>query len=332
MRIALDALGGDYAPDPNIDGAIAALEANPDLEVDLVGDPDLLTPLMEKRGVCPRLRLVPSEGSVGMEEKPTDALRKKPNCSIVVCWRLMAERAVDAMVSAGNTGAVVAAGMRTRLYLKGVKRPGIAVVLPTLRGKAVLMDVGANPAARPEHLYQYAIMGAIYARNMLNIDDPRIGLINIGSEDGKGTDLYRETHAYLQQSRLKDRYIGNVEGRGLYQGEADVLICEGFVGNVILKVSEGIAEYFLRTFGQEIVGRLDQEREMAGRMLTDLSRRYQYHEHGGAPLLGIDGICMICHGSSNARSIANALRAVMTMNHRHINSQFVEELAVGVEA
>jgi glycerol-3-phosphate acyltransferase PlsX len=216
--------------------------------------------------------------------------------------------------------------------LKGVKRPGIAVVLPTLRGKSVLMDVGANTAARPEHLYQYAIMGAIYARNMLSIDDPRIGLINIGSEDGKGNDLYRETHAYLQHSRLKDRYIGNVEGRGLYQGEADVLVCEGFVGNVILKVSEGIAEYFLRTVGQDIVGRLDQEREMAGRLLADLSRRYQYHEHGGAPLLGIDGICMICHGSSNARSIANALRAAKTINHRHINSQFVEELAVGVEA
>jgi glycerol-3-phosphate acyltransferase PlsX len=267
-----------------------------------------------------------------MDEKPTEALRKKPNCSIAVCWKLMAERSVDAVVSAGNTGAVVAAGMRTRLYLKGVKRPGIAVVLPNLRGKSVLMDVGANPAARPEHLYQYALMGAIYARNMLGIEDPRIGLINIGSEDGKGTDLYRETHAYLQQSRLKDRYVGNVEGRGLYQGEADVLICEGFVGNVILKVSEGIAEYFLRTFGQEVVARLDQDREMAGRMLTDLGRRYQYHEHGGAPLLGIDGICMICHGSSNARSITNALRAVTTMNHRHINSQFVEELAVGVEA
>jgi glycerol-3-phosphate acyltransferase PlsX len=333
MRIALDALGGDYAPDPNIDGAIAALEANPDLEVDLVGDLSLLLPLLEKRGGhCPRLKAVPAEGFVGMDEKPTDALRKKPNCSIAVCWKLMAERTVDAVVSAGNTGAVVAAGMRTRLYLKGVKRPGIAVVLPNLRGKSVLMDVGANPAARPEHLYQYALMGAIYARNMLGIEDPRIGLINIGSEDGKGTDLYRETHAYLQQSRLKDRYIGNVEGRGLYQGEADVLICEGFVGNVILKVSEGIAEYFLRTFGQEIVGRLDQDREMAGRLLTDLGRRYQYHEHGGAPLLGIDGICMICHGSSNSRSIANALRAVTTMNHRHINSQFVEELAVGVEA
>jgi glycerol-3-phosphate acyltransferase PlsX len=332
MRIALDAMGGDYAPDPNIEGAFAALDANPDLEVSLVGDAAALERLLANRASHPRLSTVPADGVVGMEEKPTEALRKKPNSSIAVCWRLMAERAVDAVVSAGNTGAVVAAGMRTRLYLKGVKRPGIAVVLPNLRGRSVLMDVGANPAARPEHLYQYAIMGAIYARNILNVDDPRVGLINIGSEDGKGTDLYRETHAFLQQSRLKDSYIGNVEGRGLYQGDADVLVCEGFVGNVVLKVSEGIADYFLRTVSSEILSRLQQEREAATRAFNELARRYQYHEHGGAPLLGIDGICIICHGSSNGRSIANALRAATTFNHRHINSQIVEELAVGVEA
>lgn len=333
MRIALDAMGGDYAPEPNVDGAIAALEANPDLEVVLVGEKDALAGLIDQRRYGDsRLRVAASEGVVGMEEKPTEALRRKPNSSIAVCWRLMAERAVDAVVSAGNTGAVVAAGMRTRLYLKGVKRPGIAVVLPNSKGSSVLMDVGANPAARPEHLYQYAIMGAIYARNMLSVEDPRVGLINIGSEDGKGTDLYRETHALLQQSRIKDRYIGNVEGRGLYQGEADVLVCEGFVGNVVLKVSEGIAEYFLRTVSQEILGRLNGEREIASRVLSELSRRYQYHEHGGAPLLGIDGICIICHGSSEARSITNALRAATAFNHRHINSQIVEELAVGVEA
>jgi phosphate acyltransferase len=333
MRIALDAMGGDYAPDPNIDGAIAALEANPELEIDLVGDLAALLPLLEKRGYSdPRLKPVAADGFVGMEEKPTEALRRKPNSSIAVCWRLMAERTVDAVVSAGNTGAVVAAGMRTRLYLKGVKRPGIAVVLPTLRGKSVLMDVGANPAARPEHLYQYAVMGAVYARNMLGIEDPRIGLINIGSEDGKGTDLYRETHCLLQHSRLKDRYVGNVEGRGLYQGEADVLVCEGFVGNVILKVSEGIAEFFLRTISHEVLGRLNGERETVAKLFGELGRRYQYHEHGGAPLLGIEGICIICHGSSNARSITNALRAATSINHRHINSQVTEELAVGVEA
>ncbi len=167
-----------------------------------------------------------------MEEKPTVALREKPNCSIIKCWQLMASGEVDAVVSAGNTGAVVAAGLRTRLFLKGVKRPGIAVTLPTLSGPCVLMDVGANPAARPEHLYQYGLMGAIYAREMLGIASPRIGLMNIGTEDGKGNDLYRETHSFLCNSPLRHSYVGNVEGRGLYHGETDVLICEGFVGTL----------------------------------------------------------------------------------------------------
>ena len=160
MKIALDAMGGDFAPETNVDGAIAALKAHPDLEVVLVGDQPALDSLVEKAG-CPgdRLTVHPADGVIGMDEKPTFALRKKPNSSIAVCWRLMAGHEVDAVVSAGNTGAVVAAGLRTRLFLKGIKRPGIAVALPTKRGRSVLMDVGANPAARPEHLLQYGIMG-----------------------------------------------------------------------------------------------------------------------------------------------------------------------------
>jgi glycerol-3-phosphate acyltransferase PlsX len=327
MRIALDAMGGDFAPEPNIDGALAALAANPDLEVVLVGDQPRVEKLMEKSGHSgERLSILGADGAVGMEEKPTDALRKKPNCSIAVCWRMMAGREVDAVVSAGNTGAVVAAGLRTRLFLKGVKRPGIAVALPTLKGKAVLVDVGANPAARPEHLFQYGVMGAIYARDMLGIERPRIGLMNIGSEEGKGNDLYRETHSFLTGSRLKDQYVGNVEGRGLYQGEADVLICEGFVGNVVLKVSEGMAEFMLNTFAQEVLHQLSAEKKTALEALQNVGRRYQYREAGGAPLLGIDGICIICHGSSDARAITNALKVATTFQDRRINPQIVAEL------
>lgn len=328
MRIALDAMGGDYAPDPNIEGAIAALQADPALEVVLVGDAPALHALLEKSGTSDsRLTVQPADGFIGMEEKPTDALRKKPNCSIAVCWKLMAEKQVDAVVSAGNTGGVVASGLRTRLYLKGVKRPGIAVALPTAKGRSILMDVGANPAARPEHLYQYGVMGEIYARSMWGIEAPRIGLMNIGSEDGKGNDLYRETHTFLQQSRLKDRYVGNIEGRGLYQGEADVLICEGFVGNVVLKVSEGMAEFMLHMMGREILEKLDGGKEQAKKMFAEVTRRYQYQEGGGAPLLGIDGICIICHGSSNGRSITNALKVATSFESHHINKQIVEELA-----
>ncbi len=321
MRIALDAMGGDYAPGPNIDGAIAALQAHPELEVVLVGDQSQLEPLLAKAGFSSeRLIVRHSDSWITMEEKPTEALRKKPNCSISVCWQMMAGREVDAVVSAGHTGAVVAAGLKTRLYLKNVKRPGIAVALPTQKGRAVLMDVGANPAARPEHLFQYGIMGLVYARDVLGIENPRVGLMNIGSEDGKGNELYRETHSLLQNSRLRESYVGNVEGRDLYQGNVDVIICEGFVGNVVLKVSEGMADFLFKTVARDVIGKLNQERDLGMQALHNVGKRYHYSEEGGAPLLGIDGICIICHGSSNGLSIRNALKVAMTFKDREINS------------
>ena len=223
MRIALDAMGGDFAPDPNLHGALQAVAQFSDLEIALVGDPRLLESKLDEIGGDHRGRIsiIESEGVVGMEEKPTVALRQKPNCSIVRCWQLMAQKDVDAVVSAGNTGAVVAAGLRTRLFLKGVKRPGIAVTMPNMKGSSVLMDVGANPAARPEHLFQYAVMGNIYAREILGVASPRIGLMNIGSEEGKGNDLYRETHQVLSGSALQSSYVGNVEGRGIFHGDAE---------------------------------------------------------------------------------------------------------------
>ncbi|MGE4000775.1 MAG: phosphate acyltransferase PlsX [Planctomycetaceae bacterium] len=328
MRIALDAMGGDDAPLINIDGAIAAVQSLPDLEVRLVGDEPVLRRLLDdRRFSSERLTIVPAVGAVGMDEKPTDALRKKPNCSIAVCWKLMATQQVDAVVSAGNTGAVVAAGLRTRLFLKGVKRPGIAVTLPTLTGSSVLMDVGANPGARTEHLYQYGIMGSIYARHILGIEEPRIGLMNIGTEEGKGNDLARETHQFLMNSRLRDSYVGNVEGRGLYEGEADVLICEGFVGNVVLKVSEGIASMMMKMLAGAVLKSLENEKHLAKAAFEAVSKSFEHNEVGGAPLLGIDGVCLIGHGSSDARSIVNALKGAMRLKNRHINDLIVEQLA-----
>lgn len=327
MRIALDAMGGDHAPDPNIDGAIAALELDSKLQIALVGDQLQIEQLLDDRGYSGnRIELIASDGVVQMDEKPTDALRRKPNCSIAVCWQLMAGREVDAVFSAGNTGAVVAAGLRTRLFLKGVKRPAITVALPTMKGRSVLLDVGANPAARPEHLVQYGVMGDIYAREVFGIERPKLGLMNIGSEETKGNDLYREAHALLSESRLKDRYIGNIEGRGLYQGDADVLICEGFVGNVVLKVSEGMAEYMMKTFAAEVLESLETERDAALQAFHKLGKRYQYSEEGGALLLGIDGICIIGHGSSNARAVNNALSVAVDFKDRDINSQICAEL------
>ncbi|MSR59616.1 MAG: phosphate acyltransferase PlsX [Planctomycetaceae bacterium] len=328
MRIALDAMGGDFAPGPNIEGAISAVAENPDLQIVLVGDKPRLEQALDHSGYSGRaIEVFAAAGVAGMDEKPTEALLKKPNCSIAVCWKMMAGKEVDAVVSAGSTGAVVAAGLRTRLFLKGVKRPGIAVILPTLQGRSVLLDVGANPAARPEHLHQYAMMGEIYAREVLGTCNPRVGLMNIGSEDGKGNELVRDTHALLTKGPLKDRYIGSVEGRGLYQGEADVLVCEGFVGNVVLKVSEGMAEMMLRRVAQDVMEQLNHERHLAGQAFQNIAKRYSHHESGGAPLLGVDGICMICHGSSNGRSIYNALRGAVAFEDRRINPQIVAQLA-----
>ncbi|QDT66200.1 phosphate acyltransferase PlsX [Calycomorphotria hydatis] len=328
MRIALDAMGGDFAPEPNVHGAIAALQADPELEIVLVGDqPRLEQLLSESEYSGERLEIVGADGFVEMHEKPTDALRKKPNCSLAVCWRMMAGREVEAVVSAGNTGAVVAAGLRTRLFIKGVKRPGIAVTLPTIKGRSLLLDVGANPHARPEHLVQYAVMGSIYARSIFNIEHPSVGLMNIGSEEGKGNELYRETSEILKGNDIVEKYVGNVEGRGLYQGEADVLVCEGFVGNVVLKVSEGIAEFLMKSIGEAVLPVLDADRDKVIEAFKNVSAKYRYHGTGGAPLLGIDGICIICHGSSNADAITNALKRATDFEHEHVNEQIAEALA-----
>ena len=329
MRIALDAMGGDFGPDPNVAGTLEALQIIPDLHVSLVGDAARLERMLADAGYSgSSIQIVSAESWITMEEKAMEAVRKKPNNSLSICWQLMADKAVDAVVSAGHTGAVVASGLRTKLFLPGVKRPGIAVAMPTMRGTSVLMDVGANPQARPEHLYQYGVMGAIYAREILGIPNPRVGLMNIGSEDGKGTDLVRDAHAHLSASHLQSQYIGNVEGRGIYYGDADVIICEGFVGNVVLKASEALADMLMRTASKHVLSKLSVERDIAASAFHSLAEQFAYSESGGAPLLGIDGICIICHGSSDKRAISNALRAATKFKDRNINQQIVHDLAL----
>ncbi len=333
MRIALDAMGGDHAPTVNVDGAIDALGRWPDMQIALVGDRTVIEPMLEKTGYSgERLVVVHADGHVGMEEKPTEALRKKPDCSIARCWKMMAGREVDALVSAGNTGGVVAAGLRTKLFLKGVKRPGIAVILPSAHGQTVLMDVGANPGARPEHLAQYAVMGEIFAREVLGRESPRIGVMNIGSEDGKGNETVRDASLLISGGPVSNRFIGNVEGRDLFNGSVDVVICEGFVGNVILKVSEGIASMVMRTVSEHVLGSLQSERSAAAAAIGEAAKSFEYNEVGGAPLLGIDGICMISHGSSDARSIRNALKTAMTLRDRGVNQLMTQALGTPSES
>jgi glycerol-3-phosphate acyltransferase PlsX len=327
MQIALDAMGGDHAPAPIVAGAVQAVAADPDLRVTLVGDRAQVEPLLPAGTAGrDRLDLFHCTQVVTMEESPVVALRQKPDNSISRCWELLAGRKVDAIVSAGNTGAMVAGGLRLRLFLENVRRPGIAAVMPTLRGPCVLLDVGANVHPKPEHLYQYGVMGSIFARHILQRDRPTIGLLNVGAEEQKGHGLAKKTHALFNNSTLRDRFVGNVEGRDINKGAADVIVTEGFVGNVVLKVSEGVFDFVMKMAAQELLGALDKERPQAQQALQVLVDRYEYHEHGGAPLLGIDGICIICHGSSGDRAIKNALGVAARYVRARLNELIVKEL------
>ncbi|MGE3807562.1 MAG: phosphate acyltransferase PlsX [Gemmataceae bacterium] len=328
MQIALDAMGGDHAPGPIVTGAVQAVQADPDLRVILVGDKTQVEPCLGDASdeLRQRLELFHCAQAIGMEESPVVALRKKPDNSISRCWQLLAEKKVDAIVSAGNTGAMVAGGLRLRRFLKNVRRPGIAAVMPTLNGACVILDVGANVNPKSVHLYQYGVMGSIFAKHILQKPKPTIGLMNIGSEEAKGHDLARETHALFNASDFKERFIGNIEGRDIHRGAADVVVTDGFVGNVVLKVCEGVFEFAMKTVSKELLTALSAERGLAHQTLSGLADRYDYSSHGGAPLLGIDGICIICHGSSGDRAIKNALAVAARYAKSGLNQLIVQEL------
>lgn len=325
MRIALDAMGGDHAPGPIVAGAVQAVAADPNIHVILVGDQAQLDACLAGAN-RDRLDIYHCSQVITMEETPVLALRKKPDNSISRCWQLLAEHKVDAIVSAGNTGAMVAGGLRLRLFLKNVRRPGIAAVMPTLRGPCVLLDVGANINPKPEHLFQYGIMGSIFAKHILQREQPTIGLMNVGAEEQKGHDLAKETHTLFNSSPWREQFIGNVEGRDINKGACDVIVTDGFVGNVVLKVCEGVFDFVMKMAGKELLGALQSERGLAQKILQALVDRYDYSESGGAPLLGIDGICIICHGSSGERAIKNALAVAARYAAAKLNARIVAEL------
>jgi glycerol-3-phosphate acyltransferase PlsX len=327
MRLALDAMGGDHAPGPIVAGAVQAVADDPELRVVLVGDQAQIEPLLRDVGAAaPRIEIFHCTQVIGMDEPPVLGLRKKPDNSISRCWQLLAERKVEAIVSAGNTGAMVAGGLRLRRFLKNVRRPGIAAVMPSLRGPCVLLDVGANVNPKPTHLFQYGVMGSIFARHILGHERPTVGLMNIGSEEQKGHDLAKETHALFNASPLRDQFVGNIEGRDINRGVCDVIVTDGFVGNVVLKVCEGVFEFIMKMVAKELQGALQAERAQAMQALQALVDRYDYSSHGGAPLLGIDGICIICHGSSGDQAIKNALHVAARYAKVKLNELIVAEL------
>jgi phosphate acyltransferase len=326
MRIALDAMGGDHAPGPVVAGALQAVAADPEVTVVLVGDRARVEPLLPPDVPRDRVELCHAADVVGMHEGPVEALKARPDNSISRCWQLMVGKKVDAIVGAGNTGAMVAGGLLSRKFLRGVRRPGIAAFMPTAKGPSVIIDVGANIHPRASHLYQYGVMGAIYAKHILDKESPTVGLMNVGEEEGKGHDLAVEAYSLLKAG-LKDRFVGNIEGRDIHRGTADVVVTDGFVGNVVLKMSEGVFDFLMKTVAKEIVGPLPNDAAQAMKALQALIARYDYSTFGGAPLLGVDGICIICHGSSKEVAIRNAIGVAAKNARLKLNEKIVAELA-----
>lgn len=309
VRVALDAMGGDRGPQVNVEGAIAvAREVG--VAVTLVGEESLLAELLAAQAVggLP-LSIHHAPESVEMGESPTAALRRKKRSSIRVGLDLVRQGHADAFVSAGNTGAVMATAFMVLGGLPGVERPAIAVIMPTLTGQAVLLDAGATVDCKARHLVQFAVMGKVYARDILGRPEPQVGLLSIGEEESKGNELTREAFKGLEEQPGLN-FIGNVEGREVFAGNADVIVCDGFTGNVALKISEGLADALLHLLKGELQADL---LSRAGALLLvpafrRFRRRVDYAEWGGAPLLGVDGVCVISHGRSTAKAIKNAIR------------------------
>jgi glycerol-3-phosphate acyltransferase PlsX len=325
MRLAIDAMGGDEAPGPVVAGALEALASNPEVRLVLVGDERRIGPLIEDRAVdSDRLEIVHTDQVVGMEDSPSTAIRRKPKSSINLCWNLLAEQKVDGLISAGNTGAVVAGGLRTRRFLANVQRPGIAVTIPTMNGVSVLIDAGANVNPKPDHLFQYGVMGATFVKQFYGVENPTIGLMNVGSEDSKGNSLAKETAARFRSGALQERFRGNIEGRDICRGLVDVIVCDGFVGNALLKCCEGVLDFVVKRVAMELFSVLDKEREAAEQALFGLYNRYHHSEIGAAPLLGIDGVCLIGHGASDAKAIRNAIK--VAKRYAEVNRVIVEDL------
>ena len=328
MRIAIDAMGGDNAPKEIISGALEAAELLDDGDrLILVGAEDVINSQLprkaRKQGI---ISVVDAPQIIGMDEKPIESLRKKVKSSISVMAKLAKHGHADAVISAGNTGACVAAFQMRMRNLEGVNRPGIAVVFPTFEGPVTICDVGANIACKPINIYQYAVMSSIYSKHVLDIESPRVGLMSIGQEDAKGNEVVKKARELLK-SDPNLNFIGNIEGRDITNGKCDVVVCEGFVGNVILKLTEGLVGGLFKAIKHE----LSQEKLLLAMkfkpVMMRIYKKYDYHEYGGAPLLGVNGTAMICHGSSKSKTIRNAIFTSKNYHTKKINERIVEYLS-----
>lgn len=334
MKIALDAMGGDLGAPVNVQGALKACQEWSDVEVVLVGDEKVLSKeLKSLNGSVPsRISIRHAADLVGMHESPVEACRAKPDSSIMVCGKLAAEGEVDGMVSAGNSGATMAASLFHLKRLEGISRPAIATIIPTISGHCVMLDMGANVDCKPKHLLQFAVMGSAYFQTMFKIPNPKVGLLSIGEEEGKGNELTCETHNLLKTSGLN--YIGNVEGRDIPMGKADVVVCDGFVGNVVLKFGEGLSEALIKLIKKEIKGH---PVALIGGLLVrgvlkNIKKRVDPAEYGGAPLLGVQGISIVSHGGSNDRAIKNAIRVAHELIQNNVNMLIHDKLKTATQS
>lgn len=326
IKIAVDSMGSDNSPHSEIEGSVQAAKAY-DVHVVLVGRESLLSPLLKEAGGhgLP-IEIRNATQVISMDEPPTAALRKKRDSSIRVAADLVRERIASGLVSAGNTGAVMATSKMVIGAVPGVDRPALAAVLPTLAGHAVLLDVGANVACKPHHLVQFAVMGHLFSKKIIGVASPRVGLMSVGEEESKGNELTKEVHKALKQLNLN--FIGNVEGRDIYNGRADVIVCDGFTGNVALKTSEGLIEAVLKLLRDELSTNLQAKLGalLSQRSFKRLKKRLDYSEYGGAPLLGLRGVSIICHGRSSSNAIKNAIRVAREFAENQINANLETEL------
>ena len=312
MKIALDAVGGDHGLTPNIDGAVQAANAF-GVELVLVGPAEAIRAELSVRGIGPgdaRFEVVDAPDRIGMDEEPAAACRAKPRASVMVCAELVAAGRAAGMVSAGNSGATIAAVTLWHVKrIPGVLRPAIAVPIPTAKGVTVLVDAGANVDCKPWHLVQFAVMGSLLARRVYGVEKPVVGLLTIGEEEGKGNDLVKEAFVQLRASGLD--FAGAVEGRDSPAGKTDVVVCDGFVGNVVVKTMEGTAAAVVGLLKAELTGswRYKLPALALRGPFSRMRKKMSPDEYGGAPLLGVDGVVIVCHGSSGARAIAHAVRA-----------------------
>jgi len=326
VRIAVDAMGGDRGPGLIARAAVGVIEAqSSDLEIILVGDRGQIEPTLRKSARNnPKIQIAHASEIVGMSEAPANAIRKKKDSSIAVALRLLKAGEADALVSAGNTGAVVAGSLVSIGRLHGVSRPAIATFYPTSKRPVVFLDIGANSVCTPKNLVQFGIMGSVFAEYHLGTKEPRVGLLNIGEEKSKGTDMVRAAYDLLKDVQLN--FVGNVEGRDVMAGQVDVVVCDGFVGNVVLKFSESILAFTSQMLRQEIKKSF---RAKLGALLlkpvfSTFRQRLDYAEYGGAPLLGVNGVVIICHGKSSPRAIRNAILMAQRFVSYGINDHIEE--------